>query len=113
VPSVIYKGHAHSARESQIPKLSNADENGQFVKVRCKACKITRHYRPRDIRKLIGHDQHVLKLKRHFRCEKCRSKDEIDVEFTSMTASEHVGLVIRELVDIKMVKKPIWRDRKI
>jgi predicted nucleic-acid-binding Zn-ribbon protein len=113
VPSVIYKGSAHPYRENQIPKLSDANRNGQFVRVICKWCKITRHYRPVDILAILEQDLHVLKLQHVFRCEKCSRKDYMVVEFKSPYASENVGLVVRELVEIKMVKRPIWRDRKI
>lgn len=113
MPSVEYKGHAHPYVENKIPKLSDANSNGQFVQVKCTWCKITRFYRPQDIMVLLEGNPHVLNLQRRFRCERCNRKDYMAVEFTSPSASENVGLVVRELVDVKMVKRPIWRDRKI
>ena len=112
MPSVEYKGFAHPAREAQIPRLTDAHMLGQYVKITCRWCKITRTYRPLDILKLVG-DVHVLRLQHRFRCEKCKRKDYMEVEFKSVMGSEIVGMQIRELVEIRMVKKPIWRDRKL
>ena len=112
MPSVEYKGFAHPRVEAQIPRLTDAHMLGQYVKMSCRWCKITRYYRPLDIIKLVG-DVHVLKLHRRFRCEKCRQKDYMEVEFKSVMGADILGLQIRELVEIRMVKKPIWRDRKL
>jgi hypothetical protein len=35
------------------------------------------------------------------------------VEFKTMMANEIPGLVVRELVETRWVKKPVWRDRKL
>jgi hypothetical protein len=113
VPSVIYKGKAHPYRENQIPTLSDAESKGQFVRVRCTPCKITRYFRPTDIEKLLQENLHVLNLQRKFRCDRCGSKDHMVVEFRTLVAAEMVGLVVRELVDVKTVRRPVWRDRRM
>ncbi|OHV81590.1 hypothetical protein [Rhizobium sp. LCM 4573] len=112
MPSVEYKGFAHPRVEAQIPRLTDAHSAGQYVKMSCCWCKITRMYRPLDILKLVG-DVHVLKLHRRFYCEKCGRKDYMAVEFKNVMGSEIAGMRIRELVEIRMVKKPIWRDTKL
>jgi len=114
VPDIEWKGSAHPYRENQIPKLTDAEFLGQFVKVTCTWCtpKITRYYRPMDIYKIVG-QQHILKLQRRFRCEKCGRNDYMDVTFKTVIGGEIKGLVIRELVEIRMVKRPIWRDKKL
>jgi hypothetical protein len=65
-----------------------------------------------DIHQLIG-EHHVLKLQRKFRCEKCSRKDYIEVEFKMLTGGEMKDIVLRELVEIRMVKRAIWRDKKL
>lgn len=114
MPSVEWKGSAHSYRESQIPRLTDAEERGQYVKVTCTWCSpnVTRYYRPMDIYKLTG-QRHVLQLQRRFRCEACGRKDYMEVSFKTVIGQEIKGLVVRELVEIRMVKRPIWRDRKL
>jgi predicted nucleic-acid-binding Zn-ribbon protein len=113
LPSVVWKGSGHPYRENQIPKLSDADANGQFVRVTCKACRIIRHYRPADIRRLLQQDLHVLKLQNKFRCDRCGSKDRMLVEFKSLMGDTIVGLVVRELLEVRMVRRPVWRDKKM
>jgi hypothetical protein len=87
----------------------DAHRQGQFVRVSCRWCRITRNYRPLDLYKLIG-DCHVLKLQHRFRCEKCERKGYIEVEFKMIIGSEIKGFKVRELAEIKMVKRPVWRD---
>ncbi|KQQ73797.1 hypothetical protein ASF70_08330 [Rhizobium sp. Leaf321] len=66
MPSVIYKGKAHPYRENQSPTLEDAASKGQFVRVRCTLCKITRYFRPIDIERLLQENLHVLNLQRKF-----------------------------------------------
>lgn len=96
MPSVTYKGSAHPYRENQIPKLTDADALGQYVKVTCKWCspRISRYYRPMDISRLVG-NQHVLKLQHRFRCEKCGRKDHMEVEFKTLMGAEIKDIVLR------------------
>ena len=112
MPSVHYKGHAHPYQEAQIPRLGDAHRNGQFVRIRCLRCKITRNYRPLDIIRLVG-DRHVLQLQRCFRCEPCGRKDRMEVLFVTVLGHEIQGFPVRELVEIRTVKRPVWRDCKL
>ena len=113
MPALNYRGRAHPYLEAKIPTLEDADNLGQFVRVGCLRCKTIRFYRPNDIRILIGRNIHVLHLHDKFRCEQCGSKEHMAVEFKTMMANEIPGLVVRELVETKWVKKPVWRDRKL
>jgi hypothetical protein len=112
MPSVIYKGHAHPYRENQIPRLSDAHRSGQYVRVVCTRCRLRRNFRPLDIMKLLE-DRHVLALQRSFRCEKCGRKDAMEVSFETVMGSEISNFAVRELVEIRMVKRPVWRDIKL
>ena len=67
----------------------------------------------RDIERLLKENLHVLNLQRKFRCDRCGSKDHMVVEFRTLVAAEMVGLVVRELVDVKTVRRPVWRDRRM
>jgi hypothetical protein len=35
------------------------------------------------------------------------------IEFKTLLAREIPGLVVRELVEVQWVKRPVWRDRKL
>lgn len=114
MPSVEWKGSAHPYRENQIPRLDDAHRLGQFVKVTCTWCHPRRvlYFRPLDIIRLIE-DRHVLKLQRCFRCQRCKRNDYMEVSFKAVMGDELKGMVIRELVEVKMVKRPVWRDKKL
>lgn len=112
MPAPNYRGYSHPRIESRIANLSTANDMGQFVLVTCGLCRLKRHYRPSDLGKLFG-DLHVFKLQGKFRCEACDRKDYIRVEFKLLSAQEARGLIIRELVEIRTIRKPIWRDVKL
>lgn len=113
MPAISYRGRAHPYLENKIPTLDDADGLGQFVRAGCSRCKGVRYYRPADIRTLVGENTHILNLQERFRCEQCGSKEHMAVEFKTLLGSEIPGLVVRELVEIRWVKKPVWRDKKL
>ncbi|MBC7149835.1 MAG: hypothetical protein H5U22_10680 [Rhizobium sp.] len=110
MPASNYRGRAHPYLENKIPTLEDADALGQFVRAGCLRCKTVRFYRPADIKALIGENIHVLHLQDKFRCDACRSKEHMAVEFKTLLAREIPGLMVRELVEVRLVKRPIWRD---
>ena len=83
------------------------------MRVRCTPCKITRYFRPLDIERLLRENLHVLNLQRKFRCDRCGSNGHMAVEFGTLVAAQMVGLVVRELLDVKTVRRPVWRDRRM
>lgn len=110
MPASSYRGRAHPYLEHKIPTLEDADALGQFVRAGCVRCKTIRFYRPADIRTLIGENVHILHLQDKFRCDRCATKEYMAVEFKTLLAREIPGLVVRELVEVRLVKRPIWRD---
>jgi len=113
MPALNYRGRAHPNLEAKIPTLADADGLGQFVRVGCVRCKTIRFYRPADIRTLVGENVHILHLQERFRCDQCGKKEYMAVEFKTLLAREIPGLVIRELVEVQWVKRPVWRDKKL
>ena len=112
MPAANYRGPSYPYSEAKIPRLINAHIAGQFVRVPRNTCRITRNYRPMDIIKIIG-DHHVLQIQRRFRCQKCGPNDDMEVSFKTFMADEISGLPLRELFEVKMVKWPVWRDKKL
>ena len=112
MPAGRYPGRMHTYRDSQIPKLLAAHEAGQFVRVSCRACKVTRFYLPADIEKVFG-NLNVFELDGRFRCEKCGTKEDVSVAFANLVAGERPGMTIRKLERIEMRRVPVWRDVKL
>lgn len=113
MPASNYRGRAHPYLENKIPTLKDAEALGQFVRAGCVGCKTNRFYRPADIQRLIGENIHILHLQDKFRCDQCGKKEYMAVEFKTLLAREIPGLVVRELVEVQWVKRPVWRDRKL
>jgi hypothetical protein len=113
MPAISYRGRAHPYLENKIPTLKDAEALGQYVRAGCVRCKTIRFYRPADIQRLIGENIHILHLQDKFRCDQCRTKEYMAVEFKTLLALEIPGLVVRELVEVKLVKRPVWRDVRL
>ena len=92
-------------------KLSNAHELGQLVLVRCGHCNIKRWHEPADLIRLFG-DIDTDRLNGAMRCLKCGSKDHISAEARHLTARERVGIRVRRLAEIRVVRRVIWRDEE-
>lgn len=90
-----------------VQTLALAHEVGQLVRVRCMTCNIRRHYLPVDLMKLVG-DIPFWDVERHMRCEGCGRK-ELDVDLILPTAKERAGIRVRRLVEVRMIKRPVWR----
>lgn len=99
----------HRDRRRDAFTLSRADETGYFLRARCELCSVRRVYHPRDLVQLVG-DVSLFDIQRSIRCEKCGRKDHMQVEFWYPTGQERVGLRIRRLVEIRTIRKVIWRD---
>ena len=91
-----------------VQTLSLAHEVGQLIRVRCLNCNITRHYLPGDLAKLVG-DIPFWDVERHMRCERCKRR-ELDAGIILPSAAERLKIRVRRLVEIRMVRRVIWRD---
>lgn len=77
--------------------------------VRAKCCGV-RYYRPDDLIELFG-DMPVLALEsRMVRCEQCDSRDLMTIRLVHLTAEERQRAHVRQLVGVKTIKRPVWRD---
>jgi hypothetical protein len=99
----------YGKRLGRGPGLARAHERGDLVKVRCMHCNITRHYLPAELRQLAG-DATCDEIRARMRCERCRLKEYLDVDFVLPTAAERVRIRLRRLVEVRMVRKIVWRD---
>jgi len=53
MPASSYGGLTYFQR-NKVPRLADAHEIGQFVRLDCMICKISRYYLPEDIQQLCG-----------------------------------------------------------
>ena len=86
--------------------LSQRADGSHLVRVSC--CE-PRYYDPADLLTLIG-DVPVLALGDHMaKCETCGSRNFIRVRLVSPTGAERARIKVRRLVEIRLIKRPVWR----
>ncbi|RDL47971.1 hypothetical protein BLJAPNOD_05197 [Ensifer sp. M14] len=96
-------------RSQRMHTLSKAEGTRQIVRIDCMYCRITHRYRCRDLLLLCG-DVPIDEIARHFRCEKCNHKHYLCAVFELPWPADTGKLRIRKLVNIKTVRKPVWKD---
>lgn len=80
-----------------------------LVRVRCNACRRTDNYRPEDLIEIFG-DVDANSLATRMKCERNAGHGPLDVESFLPEGEYAVGLRIRRLVALKLVRVPVWRD---
>ncbi|MDI6025610.1 hypothetical protein QBK99_05255 [Corticibacterium sp. UT-5YL-CI-8] len=77
--------------------------------ISCGLCNLRRNYLAGDLLKMLG-DVSIFDVERHMRCTQCGRKDYMTVKFDLPPPGDRVKMKFRRLVEIKMVRKFIWRD---
>ncbi|KAB0680173.1 hypothetical protein [Aureimonas leprariae] len=91
--------------------LTLVKRQGLLVAIGCNLCRTSRHYDPDDLRLLFG-DIDVDTVERRIRCEACDKQDYVTVRTWRPVGSDWRGLVIRRLVRVETVRRPVWRDEQ-
>lgn len=93
--------------------LSELAALDRLVRLRCNYCRTgPRHYHPDDLVTLLG-DIETDRLRGNLTCETCGRRDYVEIEAPILTALERQGLVIRRLVKVRIIRRPIWRDESL
>ena len=90
-------------------KLGQAHRAGQMVRITCQFCRITRHFDPPILSGFFG-DVPFSSALGSMRCEQCRRRDYLVGALTIPTAEERTRIRLRRLVDVRYVRRVIWRD---
>lgn len=94
------------------PTLSSYAKGSHFVKITCEFCRLKRFYEPVDIMQLCGNIS-VRRIAKQFRCEQCKGKDYLTADLVSPPTAERIGMSVRRLTEIRIIRKPIWKDVKL
>jgi len=89
--------------------VSKLIQHRLILRVRCHTRKTLHHYRPEDLIQIFG-DADVNSLHRRRKCEQCRRNSALSVDFFQPVGSDAIGLKIRRLVAIKLLRVPVWRE---
>lgn len=107
-----FRTRINPAIEARIPKMADIEEHGQFVVVTCGLCRKSHRYYPRDIQALLGNVP-FLNIEQYFHCVTCDEGLYMKAKLETPSAKERNGLVVRRLVEVKTVRRPVWRDEKL
>jgi DNA-directed RNA polymerase subunit RPC12/RpoP len=91
--------------------LMNAHNAGQVARITCRHCNIKRYYKPAELREVYGNVP-IAALRANMRCVACGKSEYIDAELTHLNAEEAVTVRLRRLVEIRFVRRVIWRDEE-
>lgn len=80
-----------------------------LLRVRCNVCRRTHNYRPEDLIEIFG-DIDADLLDERMRCERDAMHGRLEITSFLPQGEKAVGLRIRRLVAIKMVRVPVWRE---
>ncbi|MER0237170.1 hypothetical protein ABRA89_03410 [Fulvimarina sp. MAC8] len=93
--------------------LRQLGPQGRFVRVKCDYCRsATRFYHPDDLAILLG-DVEVDQLRRRLKCERCGRRDYVEVDAPYLTGPEMRDLIVRRLVRVRTIRRPIWREERL
>lgn len=96
-------------KRKNVYLLSDAKRNGSLVLIRCYLCHRKRFYDPDDLRQVLGNVE-VDAVMQVFRCPGCGKREFIDAKAESPTAADRQKIRLRRLVEIRAVRRPVWRD---
>jgi hypothetical protein len=91
--------------------LGKSHERGDLILIRCGHCNIKRWYEPSDLIRLFG-DVDIELIDGRMLCEKCRNKEFVRAEARHLTALERVGIRVRRLAEIRVVRRVVWKDEE-
>lgn len=97
------------ARWQQPWTLVNAQNVGQVARIRCGRCNIKRHYKPAELREVVGNIS-ADAVAQKMRCDVCKRGDYMSCEFFNPTGPELEAIQFRRLVEIRFERRIIWRD---
>lgn len=90
-------------------RLSDAEKNARYARVRCGYCKMTRYFLVRELRVAFGDVQvdDVVYQKR-WRCTKCNTEGMLEITLDDPRPGDNA--VVRRLERVDYIRRPIWRD---
>ncbi|MBZ9660763.1 hypothetical protein LB523_17050 [Mesorhizobium sp. ESP-6-4] len=87
----------------------HAHEAGQVARISCGHCHITRHYKPIELREVIGNVT-INQLREKVRCQACGKREWMSAELFHPYGQELVSIRFRRLKEIRWERRVIWRD---
>jgi hypothetical protein len=99
----------HPGKVQHLPTMSKSAEIGQLITITCTWCRISHRYEPCDLLQLLG-DVPFLNIEINFRCSECGKQEYLKAALDMPSANARVGMKVRRLVEIRTIRKPIWKD---
>lgn len=89
--------------------ISMAEKHARYAMIWCRYCKQERYFRLAELRAVFGDIDCDDVVDRHnWRCTNCDKGARVDLELKDPPADG--SGIVRRLVEIKTIKRPVWRD---
>lgn len=91
--------------------LSQAEKHARYAAIWCRYCKKRRYFLLSELREAFGDiDCDSVVDNHNWNCTNCKGRGRIDFRIEDPPASG--GAMVRSLVRVDVVRKPIWSDRR-
>ncbi|TIQ36271.1 MAG: hypothetical protein E5X48_10835 [Mesorhizobium sp.] len=87
----------------------HAHDAGQIARISCGHCNIKRHYKPAELREVVG-NLTIEEVRRKARCQVCGKTEFMHAELIHAHGQELVTIRFRRLKEIRWERRVIWRD---
>lgn len=93
--------------------LSEALHHARYARIRCRFCKLTRYFLLADLKVAYGNiEVDDVVYQQQWRCTGCRKSDALELRLEDPPSTPGKGVVVRHLVRVDYVRRPVWRDEK-
>lgn len=91
--------------------ISEAEKNTRYARVWCTYCKHERYFRLADLRTAFGNIEcDDIVYQGRWRCSNCDGKGSLDCKVEDPPASK--SITVRRLVEVRYVRRPVWKDER-
>lgn len=92
--------------------LRDAEKNSRYARIFCRYCKRERLFLVRELRVVFGDIEvdDVVYSGSRWRCEGCDGTGVLDLNLVDDRSVK--GAVVRRLVKIEHIRRPVWRDEQ-
>jgi len=110
--SVLVMPEPYWPKRKNSYTLSDAEKFIGYARIWCRRCKHTRYFSLKDLRIAFGDIEcdDVL-LQHRWKCQQCNTSDTIDFYVENPPSGQ--GVMIRRLVRVEYVRRPIWKDEPV
>jgi len=92
--------------------LSDAETHNSYARLRCTYCKRTRYFLLKGLRAAFGNIEcDDVVFQHNWKCLQCDGKGEVAFDLEKPPLGQNA--VVRRLVRVEYIRRPIWKDEAV